>query len=96
MTDGVCVVRLTGVVDVANADEVRDRLLECLSRSEVVEVDLSAITFIDSSGLGALVRLRTEAATLGKQTALLNLSPATERLLELTGLRGLFDVKTTS
>jgi anti-anti-sigma factor len=89
----VGVLGVSGEIDMASADEFRDRLLECLQRSESVEVDLGGVTFIDSSGLAALVRLRTEAEILGKDVALVSVSAATARLLELTGLQALFDVE---
>ena len=90
-----CVLNVAGDIDMANADEFRDRLLNCLDRYEAVEVDMAGVSFIDSSGLGALVRLRTEAATRNKTAALRNLSAATDRLLEVSGLRELFTVKST-
>ncbi len=89
----VGVLGVSGEIDMASADEFRDRLLECLQRSESLEVDLGGVTFIDSSGLAALVRLRTEAEILGKDVALVSVSSATARLLELTGLQTLFDVE---
>ncbi|HKY57165.1 MAG TPA: STAS domain-containing protein [Aeromicrobium sp.] len=88
----VGVLRVAGEIDMASADELRDRLLACLERFESVEVDLGGVTFIDSSGLAALVRLRTESEMVGKAVALVKVSPAMARLLELTGLQGLFDV----
>lgn len=89
----VGVLDVAGEIDMASADEFRDRLLECLQRSDSLEVDLGGLTFIDSSGLAALVRLRTEAEILGKDVALVNVSSPTARLLELTGLQGLFDAE---
>jgi anti-anti-sigma factor len=89
----VGVVGVSGEIDMASADEFRDRLLDCLQRSESVEVDLGEVTFIDSSGLAALVRLRTEAEILGKDVVLVSVSASTARLLELTGLQTLFDVE---
>lgn len=89
----VGVLGVAGEIDMASADELRDRLLACLERSDSLEVDMAGVTFIDSSGLAALVRLRTEAEIAGKDVALVNVSSSTARLLELTGLQGLFDVK---
>ena len=89
----VGVLGVAGEIDMASADEFRDRLLECLQRSDSVEVDLGGVTFIDSSGLAALVRLRTEAEILGKDVALVSVSTSTARILELTGLQGLFDAE---
>ena len=89
----VGVFRVVGEIDVASADEFGDRLLESLERSDSLEVDLGGMTFIDSSGLGALVRLRTEAEIADKDVALVNVSSSTARLLKVTGLQGLFDVE---
>ena len=89
----VGVLGVAGEIDMASADEFCDRLLACLQRSDSLEVDLGGLTFIDSSGLAALVRLRTEAEILGKDVALVNVSSPTARLLELTGLQGLFDAE---
>lgn len=89
----VRVVRVTGEVDLADAEALVERLVDCLRRAQTVEADLGGVTFIDSSGLGALVRWRAEAAVLGRDIALTNVTPATDRLLHLTGLRTLFDVQ---
>jgi anti-sigma B factor antagonist len=89
----VGVLGVAGEIDIASADEFRDRLLACLERYDSVEVDLGGVTFIDSSGLAGLVRLRTEAEIVGKAVALVNVSSSTARILELTGLQGLFDAE---
>ena len=60
---------------------------------EAIEIDLNAVSFIDSSGLGALVRVRNEAAAKGKTLSLVNPGHATLRLLELTGLQHAFDIR---
>jgi len=90
---GVGMFRVVGEIDIASADEFGDRLLDCLERSDSLEVDLGGMTFMDSSGLGALVRLRTEAEIAGKNVALINVSQSMARLLKVTGLQGLFDVE---
>jgi anti-sigma B factor antagonist len=91
--DGVGVVRVTGEIDMASAPEFLERVLACLARFDSIEVDLAGVTFMDSSGIGVLVRMRTEAEILGKPAGLVNVRPSTARLLELTGLQGLFDVE---
>ena len=51
----VRVVRLTGDVDLANAAEIREQLLRESSNDLIVMVvDMSGLTFIDSSGLRVL------------------------------------------
>lgn len=91
--DGVCVVSVEGDFDLAVVDAFLDRVLECLDRADIVELDLQGVSFIDSSGLGALVRARKEATDRGKSLSLVNVSAATHRLLEITGLHHAFDLR---
>jgi anti-sigma B factor antagonist len=55
-------------------------------------VDLSAVGFLDSSGLGALVRALTNSQKEGGQTKLLNAGPQVRRLLEMTKLDSVFEI----
>ncbi len=92
-SDGGCVLSVEGEFDLAVVDEFLEWALPCLGRADAIEIDLGAVSFIDSSGLGALVRVRNEAADKGKSLSLVNPSPATHRLLELTGLQQAFDIR---
>ena len=54
--DGWQVLRLAGEVDVATAPRLRDRLVQLVNEGPPqLVIDLSALSFIDSMGLGALV-----------------------------------------
>ncbi|MFJ9521021.1 STAS domain-containing protein [Kitasatospora sp. NPDC101801] len=70
------------------------RLLDVLSQAALagpagLDVDTTGVTFTDSSGLNALLELRTRALAAGRQ---LTLRPGAcvGRLLDLTGTRGVF------
>ena len=91
--DGACAVWVEGELDLAVVDEFLEWALACLDRSSAMEIDLHGVTFIDSSGLGALVRLRNEATATDKSLALVKVSAATHRLLEITGLSDAFDIR---
>lgn len=91
-SDGTCVVSVAGEMDLAVVAEFLELVLGCLDRAEALELDLQGVTFIDSSGLGALVRVRKEADNRGKRVSLVNVSAATHRLLEITGLQHAFDI----
>ena len=93
--DGLCVVRTAGDLDIAAAEEFVDVVRASLGRCSEVEIDLAEVTFIDSSGLGALVRLRKEAEAKNASLHLINVSAATDRLLQLTGLTEFFDIRTS-
>ena len=93
--DGLCVVRVAGELDIAAAPEFIDVVRASLGRCTTVELDLGDVTFIDSSGLGALVRLRKEADAQDASLRLTEISAATDRLLRLTGLVDVFDISTS-
>jgi anti-sigma B factor antagonist len=78
--------RLRGELDMETADGIRARLAEAIT-SDVTRlvVDLSAVTFMDSSGVELLFRLRSELATRRMQLRLV-LPPGAliRRTLEVT------------
>ena len=82
------VLSVTGEIDVATADDLRDIALGVLQslQCETLCADLSAVTFMDSTGLGALIALRTAAVDNGRTLVIRNPSVATTRLFELSGL----------
>jgi anti-sigma B factor antagonist len=88
------IVRLSGELDLYNAHEVREVLLEeCAQEPERVVIDLSEVAFIDSTALGVLIEARTK---LPNRRAFLLAAPAieTRRALEISGLDrhfGLYD-----
>ena len=82
---------LTGEIDIALVDVVLNEAYACLAGPAVaLEVDLGDVTFIDSSGLGALVQIRTAARDRGKSMELTRVPAAVVRLLEVTGLTAVF------
>jgi anti-sigma B factor antagonist len=55
-------------------------------------VDLEEVKFLDSSGLGALVRAMTMSQKEGGQTKLLRAGPQVRKLLEMTKLDSVFEM----
>ena len=92
----VCALSVSGEIDMASADAFLHRLLGCLDRFDSLEVDLSGVTFMDSSGLSALLRMNKAAAATGKRAVLVELSPITSRLLQVSGLEEVFVVEPPS
>jgi anti-anti-sigma factor len=92
--DGRDVLRVAGEVDLGVVDELLDHALERLVRSGAgIDLDLGGVTFIDSSGIGALIRLRNEAVKGDTSLRLRNVSAPVVRLLQVTGLSGSFDLQ---
>lgn len=78
------VVRLHGELDLAYAAPVRAALAG-VAGAEVI-VDLRHLTFIDASGLSALLAARREMAEQGRRLVLVGAVAQVRRVFELTGL----------
>lgn len=86
-------IALSGEVDIAFGDELRT-LGEAFvqSGSSNAVVDLSGVTFIDSTGLNFLVGLRRVAQGRGGSVTLRRPSPACLRLLQVSAFDQVFDI----
>ena len=83
-------VTVRGEIDMDNAGE----LVDAIERAAGIAVlDLSGVTFIDSTGLQGLLRAQKEARQRGDDLILRHPSNAVRRLLELTGLSDGFTVE---
>jgi anti-sigma B factor antagonist len=90
-----CVVRLGGELDLYNAPEVRDTLLEACSGSPGrIVVDLGEVEFIDSTALGVLIEARTKMDN-GRGFLLAAPGFETRRALQISGLDRHFGVHDT-
>jgi anti-sigma B factor antagonist len=87
------VVHPTGEIDLAVADEFRATVLEALSRADRVAIDFSEVTFLDSTGLSVIATALKETKALGNQLVLVGLSERTRRLLEITGMIDIVDIR---
>lgn len=84
----------SGEVDLATVDEFLAEANACLDEAaEAVEIDLGEVTFIDSSGIGALVRIRNAARDRDKVLVLTNVPASVERLFAVTGLSEAFEIR---
>jgi anti-sigma B factor antagonist len=81
---------LVGEFDMTGAELFWGTVTEVLgTRPRSVAVEAGGLTFIDSSGLMALVRARDAAAEAGATFRVREPSPALRRTVELCGLDGL-------
>ena len=80
----------------SNASAFRDQMMDLLTEEpKELEIDMSRTTFLDSSGLGALVGLQKAAARWQGHLTLLNPQPSVRQIIELTRLNRLFNVVNT-
>jgi anti-sigma B factor antagonist len=62
------------------------------SSAEVLLLDLSNVKFIDSAGLGALVKVLKATESKGKRLILCSLKTQVSMLLQLTRMNSLFEI----
>jgi anti-anti-sigma factor len=86
---------LIGEVDIANVDEVAGAVRDELAAGPVL-LDLSELSFIDSSGLRMLVELVRNAEESGWSLTIgSDMNPMVRRLLEITGMLGMLPLDGT-
>lgn len=90
---GHVVVTLYGELDVVDAASVMTVLAAAGARNPRIIVDLAALEYIDCSSLFALGRVRAQARLAGGDLLLAAPRRPVRRLLELTGLIGVFSVQ---
>ena len=92
--DGSAVVTVLGEIDFTNADEVARGIQDAVAEwsPPSVRVDLHTATFIDSTGLGALIAGYRETTESGSRFVVVNPSSGFRRVLTVTGLCELFGV----
>jgi len=92
--DGAPTLVITGEVDLACADELRDHLHAITASSATTGiVDLSGVAFLDSSGLGVLIAAKKRAVAAESDLALTAPSPACRSVLEISGADRFFEVR---
>src|SRR4051794_13383610 len=85
-SDGQTVIAAVGEVDAASADVLRSAIFEVVDGGQSnVAVDMSDVSFIDSSGLRVLIAGYKAAEAAGGALTVQSPSDAVVRLLEITG-----------
>jgi anti-sigma B factor antagonist len=90
---GVHIVNVSGEIHVSTAPSFRERLNEIIeSGGSMLVLDLSAVEFIDSTGLSVLLNgLRLVSQRHGR-LALVCTNPTVMRLFQITSLDATFDI----
>ena len=93
---GLGIVSLSGEVDIYTAPQFKECMLELIDTGvERLVVDLSDVTFIDSTALGVLIGGVRRVHTAGGAMALVVTNRAVERVLSITGLDRVFTIHAT-
>ena len=82
---------VSGQIDAQTAGHMNDALQDMPDVGDgPIELDLSDVTFIDSSGLRVLLGLADRVAQAGGTVVIRNASKSVKRLLEITKLESTF------
>jgi len=90
--DGQDVLVVTGDVDLATAPEfvAAADAWTASGRQGTVRLDLSGVTFLDSTGISALLEIRRAAVGAGNDVLVVARSNTVSRVLALAGIAELF------
>jgi anti-sigma B factor antagonist len=95
---GVVVVEMTGSIRIGpNCQEIEQVVEDLIRRHETrVIFDLSGVSFIDSSGIGTLVRSLTKLKKLGGTLRLTGVKGMVEGVFKLTQIDKVFEIYPTA
>jgi anti-anti-sigma factor len=88
---------LSGEIDLDSSQEVRDNIKKLIESANIVEVNLSKVNYIDSSGIAALVEgMQMAKSVSGKKFALTDVSNEVMKVIELAHLDKIFTINSKS
>ena len=95
--NGDLVVHVKGEIDHHSAVLVRTGIDEEIlaARAQTVLLELSAVDFMDSSGLGLIMGRFALVKQYGGVLAVLDPSPAVEKIMKLAGMERMIPIKRT-
>lgn len=85
------VVVLSGEIGIGDAAATWERVRRAISAGpRTLVLDLAGVTFMDSTGLGTLLRVANECPPRGIRLIIRAASPQVRRLMEVTGTHQIF------
>ena len=89
----ILIISVTGDVDLENSDGLRDQVSNALDANTAVSLDMSEVSYIDSSGVAALIESRQKADEGGKDFRLLKPSESVVSVLKMAKLDTFFVIE---
>lgn len=92
---GVTVLDISGRITVGEGNVILREIVRDLAEkgAKAIVLNLSEVQYVDSSGIGELVKAHTTIRNQGGQLKLTNLNKRVHDLLELTRLSAVFDIQ---
>ena len=91
---GALILQPAGEITIDNAQQLKNRARDILDANseKLLVLDLSEVTFIDSSGIGFLIVLKSRCEEKDRTLVLLSPSPQARKILALVQLDGFFHI----
>ena len=94
-SEGVLIIDVSGDVDLEGSPDLRKALFDALKEAPKVALNLSAIRYVDSSGIAVMLEALRESQRLDRQLVLFGMSPAVHDVFKLTHVIRIFQVAQT-
>jgi anti-anti-sigma factor len=89
----VKVVEPVGILDGSRAGQIRATINEIINDgANIILIDLSGVTFMDSSGLGGLVTALKDVRLMGGRLCVCSINDQVRILFELTSMDKVFEI----
>jgi anti-anti-sigma factor len=93
MTSTVKVVQPSGILDSTQSGQFRQEIIDIVqAQTEVIIIDFKDVSFMDSSGLGALVLSLKAVRAAGGQMFICSINEQIKMLFELTSMDQVFEI----
>jgi anti-sigma B factor antagonist len=89
------IVDVTGQIDLGTSPVLRKTLLDSLNLTKRLAINLTAVTYIDSSGIASMLEALREASRTESRIILFGLNGSVLQVLQLTRLTGVFEIRET-
>jgi anti-sigma B factor antagonist len=93
-SDSLWNVYLSGEIDVSTANEVKENLINLISKQSAdINLDMANLDYIDSTGLGALIGVLKRLKENDKDIYITNTKKNVRKIFNITGLDKIFKVE---
>ncbi|WP_440656201.1 STAS domain-containing protein [Candidatus Pelagibacter sp. HIMB1509] len=91
--DDILIINVNGDVDLENSDSLREQVSTALESNSAVSVNMSEVSYIDSSGIAALIESRQKAEEANKSFKIQKPSEAVISVLKMAKLDTFFVIE---
>ena len=89
----VFIIDVSGEMDLYNSYKVKELVMKMMERQvKSVVINMEAVDYIDSSGIGALIHIYSTMKKASCQLYMTNIHGSVKKVIELTKLMGYFPI----